>query len=93
MSRLEELLKIADSSARQKAMLDYARSLKADSFRAKKENGVLDEDILTVLIYDAERKRDTMRTQNTGLLVGAVIVTLMVVAAIYLLSRLLPGNN
>jgi len=91
-SRLDELLKMEDRVARQKAMLEYSRALKVDSARARNEDGDLDEDVLTVLLYDAQQKKSSVRTQNTGLLVGAVIVALVVIAAIYLLARLLAGN-
>jgi len=92
VSKLDELLKMEDRVARQKAMLEFARALKVDSFRARKEDGDLDEDVLTVLIYDADLQKSSVRTQNTGLLVGAVLVALMVIAAIYLLARLLAVN-
>ena len=91
MSKLEELLKIGDRSARRKALLEHARGLKIDSARARKENGELDEDVLTVLIYDAQQKKSSVQTQNTGLLAGAMIVFVMVIAAIYILAKLLAG--
>lgn len=93
LNRIESLLRIEEKSARQKALLGYARLLKINVSRAEKRNGEIDEDVLTVLIHDAERSRSTRRTVNTGFIAGALFVAAVALAVIFLLVRLMDLSS
>jgi hypothetical protein len=88
MNRLEEILKIADCKKRQEQLVNYARALNVNPTRARKPNGEWDEDVLTLLIYDAGQVKKTQKFQKVGLIVGAVFLTLMGVALISFLAKL-----
>jgi hypothetical protein len=91
LQKLEGILSIADKAARQRALEQYARNLRVDVGRARRLAGDFDEDVLTVLIYDALKNVQQRHSAATGLLIGAVFLTLMGVAVIFLLARLMAG--
>lgn len=84
MKQLEELLAIPDRKERQQALLEYARTLKVDPQKARKEGGDLSEDRLTVLIYDALQSRKMAKFQVTGLLIGGALMLIVGLIMIFL---------
>jgi ABC-type phosphate transport system permease subunit len=89
MSRLDEIFLIENSAERQKALIDYARSLQINVIRAKRDDGDLDENTLAVMIYDALESNKCNTRQNTGLIIGTIFVLIVLGIIIYLAKRLL----
>jgi len=87
MTKLEKLFDIEDAAGRQKAIIEYARSLKIKILSAKKDNGEYSENILAVLIYDAEKGRKELWLKNIFLVVGAIIVLVVMTIVIFALQE------
>jgi len=86
--KLEEALKIGDRTERQRLLLNYARSLNVNIEMARKANNEIDEDALTVLIYNAQRTRTFFQLRNTGAWFGIILILFMILAGIFLAIKM-----
>lgn len=86
-SKLDGILKIGDSTTRQQSLMDYAGSLNVNTTKIRKLNGDIDEDQLTVLIFNAERTRTMLRFGRTGFFLGVLFIFIMLIAAIVLFLK------
>ncbi len=93
MSKLEELFQIEDNLARQKALVDYAKSLKVNILKTKKTDGSYSENELAVLIYNAEQSRKDSKFQVIALFSVAVFILLAVGGGIVLLKIVTSGQG
>jgi hypothetical protein len=89
MSQLDEIFFMEDPARRQRALVEYARSLKVNIIKAKKDNGELDENVLAVMIYDALELNKSSKRQNAGLIIGGIFLLVVLGIIIYLAKRLL----
>ena len=87
VKKLEGILKIGDIVQRQEALITYARSLQVNAQDARKFNGEIDEDQLTVLIFNAERTRTMFRFRKIGLLVATFLLFITLIAATIIFVR------
>lgn len=85
--KLEGILKIGDFTKRQQSLMDYAGSLNINITKVRKLNGDIDEDLLTVLIFNAERTRTMLRFGRTGFFVGVFFIFIMLIAVIFLFLK------
>jgi hypothetical protein len=83
-SKLEQIFALEDAAQRVPALVEYARSLKVNVLKARKENGDYSEDQLAVLIYDVEQRKKDVRAANVGLVIVAVFIFLVIAAGIVL---------
>ena len=81
MSSLDRLLAIPDKAQRQSAMVKYAKSLDADPVAAH-QKGNCNEEILAILIYDAEQKNKTRRSRDIKFVGGGIVVLVILIALI-----------
>jgi hypothetical protein len=81
-------LRIADASERQQALMEYARSLQINTEKTTKANGKIDEDQLTVRIFNVERTRTMFRFRKLGFFLGALFMFVILIAAIMVYSRI-----
>ncbi len=88
MEKIEEILLIENTNQRQTALRRYARQLQVRIERASLPDGTLDEDALTVLIYNANASKKRSRLSNVGFLVVGAILSAAVCIAIFLLINL-----
>lgn len=86
-SKLAGILKIGDSTARQQSLMDYAGSLNINITNVRKLSGDIDEDQLTVLIFNAERTRTMLRLGKTGFFLGVFFIFIMLIAAMFLFLK------
>jgi hypothetical protein len=89
VSKLETILKIGDITERREALAEYARSLGIKVEKARKLHGEVDEDQLTVLIFNAERNRAFFRSRRFGLIFGTLFVFTALMAGLFLLTQLM----
>jgi len=87
--KLEELFRIEDKAARQKAFVAYARSLRINYLRAKKTDGEYDENELAVLIYTAQETKSVNRLKNSVFLIIGIFLFGAILLAIFFMVRLL----
>ena len=87
VGKLESILKIGDIIRRQKELIEYANSLHINTEKVRKTNGTLDEDSLTVLIFNVERSRTMFRFRRIGFLLGTFFIFIVLIAAIILYSK------
>ena len=93
MSKLDELFAIPDKSERQKEIMEYARSLRINTAKCKNEFGEISEEKLAVLLYDAQRVKDTNKIQHTALIIGGLILFGFVMFLILIISKLLSAPS
>ena len=85
--KLNEILKVGNKVNRQQALIEYAQSLHVSFDGLRKPNGEVDEDQLTVLLFNAERTRTWFRLRRMGVLAGGFFVLMMLIAAIFLFVK------
>ena len=86
---LESILKIADKAERQKALMEYAKTMHVNVRKAKNMKNELSEDELIVLIYDAQKSQKTALFKNVALVIGAIIISLAIMLLVSLVKKVL----
>lgn len=90
MSKLEEIFKLEDPHERQIQLVQYAKTLRVNTLKAKKADGSYSENELAVLIYNAEQSLKNFKFQTIALIVVAIFIMVAVIAGIGLFKMMLP---
>ncbi|MDP8265916.1 MAG: hypothetical protein P9M07_03095 [Candidatus Aceula meridiana] len=89
MDKIGTILAIPDEKQRQKALMEYARSLDINPTKVKDENGDISENRLAVLIYDVIQRRIHKKKQTTTIVIVGIGLLIFGVAVMYALARAL----
>lgn len=90
MSKLEQIFQIEDPNDRQRELVQYAKSLRVNTLKAKKADGSYSENELAVLIYNAEQSLKNFKFQTIALLAAAIFIMVVVIAGVGLFKMMLP---
>jgi len=91
-SKLGEIFKVEDPAKRTEQLVAYAKRLKVNVLKTKKENGDYSEDQLAVLIYDAEERQRQNQLSNIGLIMGALFIFFVLLVGILLLQYMIASG-
>jgi len=89
MTPLEEILSIPDNEERKQKLITYATSLRINAGLLRGANGEIDEAKLSVLIYDAEKRKKNLNFQNIGFIFMGMVILGVMIVLIGFLSRLM----
>lgn len=83
MSHLEEIFQNPDEIKRLSELVEYAKSIKINVLKAKKDDGTYSEDELAVLIFDVESAREQSRRLNVAFWISALIISFFLIIVLY----------
>ncbi len=88
MDKLDQILSITDTKERQKVLSEYALKLKISPAKAKNEKGEIDENKLTVFIFEAREARNKSKSQKVIILVIAAVFFVLCTWGMYVVMRM-----
>jgi len=91
VSQLDKILSVPNEKERLDQLVSYARALKLNFNKARKQNGQINEEELAVLIYDVEQNRRGNKNQQLAALAVYFFIFSAVLVAILLFQRIWAG--